>query len=189
MHLGVANIFAAPRLLTTTSDRTKDIEILALRHQIMVLQRHLGEQRLRFDPGDRRCCPRRHRATWCGGWAAGPSGHDPSVHGRFRPAPPCSRPKRPDRRFLAGRQLPEQLPINRRADSSAGGSCPFCPKSPAVKRSSSDHNDADAVRLPGGSQRRQPRSARKTTRVKGSGSASHATTSSHNNRLRVSASH
>jgi len=41
-----------------------------------------------------------------------------------------------------------------------GTSCPFCPKSPAVKRSNDDLNDADSVGLPGDSQRRQSRSAR-----------------------------
>lgn len=35
------------------SNRDKDIEILALRHQITLLQRHLGEQRIRFEPADR----------------------------------------------------------------------------------------------------------------------------------------
>jgi hypothetical protein len=35
------------------SDRDKDAEILALRHQIAVLERHLGKARPRFCPGDR----------------------------------------------------------------------------------------------------------------------------------------
>ncbi|MEU4744734.1 integrase core domain-containing protein [Actinosynnema sp. NPDC023658] len=35
------------------SDRDKDTEILALRHQIMVLQRQLGDARPRFSPADR----------------------------------------------------------------------------------------------------------------------------------------
>ncbi|HEY3087871.1 MAG TPA: hypothetical protein VII16_03650 [Actinomycetes bacterium] len=48
----MTNAFAMLRLLPT-SDRSKDIEILTLRHQITVLQRQLGEQRLRFDPSDR----------------------------------------------------------------------------------------------------------------------------------------
>jgi hypothetical protein len=39
--------------LAISSDRNKDIEILALRHQIMVLQRQVGEQRPRFDRSDR----------------------------------------------------------------------------------------------------------------------------------------
>jgi putative transposase len=48
----VANVFAMLRLLPR-SERNKDIEILALRHQITVLQRQLGAQRPRFDPSDR----------------------------------------------------------------------------------------------------------------------------------------
>src|SRR6201985_3441770 len=35
------------------SDRDKDMEILALRHQITVLERQLGKTRPRFCPGDR----------------------------------------------------------------------------------------------------------------------------------------
>ncbi|WP_243422261.1 hypothetical protein [Micromonospora globispora] len=35
------------------SDHDKDIEILILRHQIAVLQRQLGDQRVRFQPADR----------------------------------------------------------------------------------------------------------------------------------------
>ena len=35
------------------SDRRKDIEILALRHQITVLERQLGAGRVRFNPADR----------------------------------------------------------------------------------------------------------------------------------------
>ncbi len=51
-YLGVTNAFAMLRLLPI-GDRGKDIEILALRHQIMVLQRQLGSDRVRFDPADR----------------------------------------------------------------------------------------------------------------------------------------
>ncbi|GGM62378.1 hypothetical protein GCM10011608_54400 [Micromonospora sonchi] len=51
-YLGVTNAFAVLRLLPM-SDRTKDIEILALRHQITVLERHLGKEKVRFDPSDR----------------------------------------------------------------------------------------------------------------------------------------
>jgi hypothetical protein len=42
--LTVTNAFAVLRLLPMT-DRDKDVEILALRHQIGVLQRHLGPGR------------------------------------------------------------------------------------------------------------------------------------------------
>jgi putative transposase len=46
-YLGVANAFALLRLLPM-SDRDKDIEILALRHQIAVLERQLGKDRVRL---------------------------------------------------------------------------------------------------------------------------------------------
>lgn len=51
-YLGVTNAFALLRLLPM-SNRDKDAEILALRHQIMVLQRQLGAKQVRFGPGDR----------------------------------------------------------------------------------------------------------------------------------------
>jgi putative transposase len=51
-YLGVTNAFALLRLLPM-SDRDKDAEILALRHQLAVLQRQLGPDRIRFTPSDR----------------------------------------------------------------------------------------------------------------------------------------
>jgi transposase len=51
-YLGITNAFALLRLLPG-SDHDKDAEILALRHQLAVLQRQLGGQRIRFDPADR----------------------------------------------------------------------------------------------------------------------------------------
>jgi len=51
-YLAVTNAFAALRLLPM-SDRDKDAEIFALRHQLAVLQRQLGPARARFAPGDR----------------------------------------------------------------------------------------------------------------------------------------
>jgi putative transposase len=51
-YLGVANVFALLRLLPMSS-RDKDAEILALRHQLSVLQRQLAPDRVRFTPGDR----------------------------------------------------------------------------------------------------------------------------------------
>jgi transposase InsO family protein len=51
-YLTVTNAFALLRLLPM-SDRDKDAEILALRHQIMVLERQLGKERVRFTPYDR----------------------------------------------------------------------------------------------------------------------------------------
>ncbi|MFT7837773.1 integrase core domain-containing protein [Saccharothrix sp. BKS2] len=51
-YLGVTNAFALLHLLRM-SNRDKDTEILALRHQIMVLERQLGNTRPQFSPGDR----------------------------------------------------------------------------------------------------------------------------------------
>ncbi|MCC8249708.1 integrase core domain-containing protein [Saccharothrix luteola] len=48
----MTNTFALLRLLPM-SDRDKDTEILALRHQITILQRQLGDARPRFSPADR----------------------------------------------------------------------------------------------------------------------------------------
>jgi putative transposase len=51
-YLGVTNVFALLRLLPMSS-RDKDAEILALRHQLSVLQRQLSPDRVRFTLGDR----------------------------------------------------------------------------------------------------------------------------------------
>ncbi|WP_116200503.1 integrase core domain-containing protein [Amycolatopsis circi] len=51
-YLAVTHAFAALRLLPMTN-REKDIEILALRHQLAILQRQLGDQRPRLRPEDR----------------------------------------------------------------------------------------------------------------------------------------
>ncbi|WUH89865.1 integrase core domain-containing protein [Streptomyces sp. NBC_00433] len=51
-YLSVSSVFAMLRLLPM-SDRDKDVETLALRHQITVLERQLNGQRIQFDPGDR----------------------------------------------------------------------------------------------------------------------------------------
>ncbi|MFK4103992.1 hypothetical protein ACI2L1_28710 [Streptomyces sp. NPDC019531] len=48
-YLGVTNVFALLRLLPV-SNQDKDAEILALRHQITVLERRLGRDRVRFAP-------------------------------------------------------------------------------------------------------------------------------------------
>jgi transposase len=52
VYLSVTNMFALLRLFTA-SNQDKEIEILAMRHQITVLQRQLGRTRPRFSPGDR----------------------------------------------------------------------------------------------------------------------------------------
>ncbi|MDH6113564.1 putative transposase [Kitasatospora sp. MAP12-15] len=51
-YLTVTNAFAALRLLPM-SDREKDVEILALRHQLTVLERQLHGDRVQFAPEDR----------------------------------------------------------------------------------------------------------------------------------------
>ncbi|GAA2395859.1 hypothetical protein GCM10010404_61850 [Nonomuraea africana] len=52
-YLTVTNAFAALRLLPV-GDRDKDVEILALRHQITVLERQLGaDTKVKFAPEDR----------------------------------------------------------------------------------------------------------------------------------------
>jgi putative transposase len=54
-YLTVTNTFALMRLLPV-SDRDKDAEILVLRHQIAVLERHLGGKKVRFTPPCRMTC-------------------------------------------------------------------------------------------------------------------------------------
>lgn len=51
-YLAVSRVFAALWLLRITG-REKDVEILALRHQLPALQRQLGEQRPRLRSEDR----------------------------------------------------------------------------------------------------------------------------------------
>jgi putative transposase len=51
-YLGVTNALAMLRLLPM-SDHAKDAEILALRHQITVLERQLHGEKIRFAPADR----------------------------------------------------------------------------------------------------------------------------------------
>ncbi|MEW2471108.1 hypothetical protein AB0919_39920 [Streptomyces sp. NPDC046994] len=48
----ITNAFAALRLLPM-SDRDKDTEILALRHQLTALERQLGAERIKLTPADR----------------------------------------------------------------------------------------------------------------------------------------
>jgi transposase len=51
-YLSVTNALALLRLLPR-SDRDKEAEILALQHQLGVLQRQLGGQKIQFQPADR----------------------------------------------------------------------------------------------------------------------------------------
>jgi hypothetical protein len=50
-YLTVTNTFDVLRLFPIR-DRDKDIEILALRHQLGVLERQLGNEKMRFTPAD-----------------------------------------------------------------------------------------------------------------------------------------
>lgn len=59
-YLGVTNAFALLRLLPM-SDQDKNVEILALRHQITVLKRQLGTTRPQLSPGDRTFLALLHR--------------------------------------------------------------------------------------------------------------------------------
>ena len=51
-YLSVTNALAMLRLLPI-SEQSKDAEILALRHQITILERQLHGQRIQFTPADR----------------------------------------------------------------------------------------------------------------------------------------
>ncbi|TMR12740.1 hypothetical protein ETD86_32020 [Nonomuraea turkmeniaca] len=54
-YLSVTNAFVALGLLPM-SDRDKDVEIVALRRQITILERQLGDDiKMRFAPEDRAC--------------------------------------------------------------------------------------------------------------------------------------
>ncbi|MEO3780505.1 hypothetical protein ABGB16_27560 [Micromonospora sp. B11E3] len=74
-YLGVTNALALLRLLPT-SDRDKHAEILALRHQVIILERQLNGEKVRFTHltghGSPPCCtgyPATRCAT-CGCWSA-----------------------------------------------------------------------------------------------------------------------
>ncbi|MFG1955708.1 hypothetical protein [Micromonospora sp. NPDC048830] len=51
-YLGVTNALALLQLLPM-SDRDKDAEILALRHQVIILERQLNGEKVRYAPSDR----------------------------------------------------------------------------------------------------------------------------------------
>lgn len=72
-YLAVSNAFAVLRLLPM-GERDKDVEILALRHQIAVLERQLRGQRVRFTASERAFL-----AALLRGWPR------PRLPGRLRP--------------------------------------------------------------------------------------------------------
>ena len=51
-YLAIVNLFSTLRLLSV-SEHDKDAEILALRHQVTILQHQLGDRRVRLTPVDR----------------------------------------------------------------------------------------------------------------------------------------
>jgi hypothetical protein len=93
-YLSVTNVFALLRLLPV-SDRDKDVEILALRHQITMLERQLGTTRPRFSPADQaflaallhRLPTGRARTVP----AAGPAGDGAALAPGPAGTPPCSK--------------------------------------------------------------------------------------------------
>src|ERR1700682_6024745 len=78
-YLAVTNTFALLRLLPM-SERDKDIEILALRHQLLVLQRQVGKTAFTDtgSPGARRPAPPPPQAAAKPTPAAGTAGHGPA---------------------------------------------------------------------------------------------------------------
>ena len=52
VYLSIVNLFSALRLLSV-GERDKDAEILALRHEVTILERQLGDRRVRFTATDR----------------------------------------------------------------------------------------------------------------------------------------
>ena len=102
-YLAVTNAFAVLRLLPM-SDRDKDVEILALRHQITVLERQLGKREGAVRPersgvpggaaapaAARTCC------AGCGCWCARTRCCAGTATWSRAATPPRSRPKRPGR--------------------------------------------------------------------------------------------
>jgi hypothetical protein len=85
-YLGLTNTFALLRLLSMT-DRDKDIEILVLRHQIALLQRQLGDTRVRFSPADRALLAALLHPTTTWGFAQAPSAGAPGHHPALAPRP------------------------------------------------------------------------------------------------------
>jgi putative transposase len=101
--LCLTNTFAMLGLLPM-SNRDKDLEILALRRQLDVLQRQLGGTRARFSPADRALVTALlHRATapdLAQAPSADPPGHRPTLAPRTAsptPRAPASQPKHPGR--------------------------------------------------------------------------------------------
>ena len=89
-YLAVSDNFAALWRLRMT-DREKDVEILALRHQLAVLRRQLGDQRPRLRSEDRGVARGLARARGQRDVAPAPSepGYGAEVASRLDEAPPC----------------------------------------------------------------------------------------------------
>ena len=118
-YLAVSRVFAALWLLRMT-DREKDVEILALRHQLAVLHRQLGDQR-----------PRLRQRTGCcsppGSYDVAPTptvgqpGHGAEVASRLDQAPPCPHEREPRVRTAAYCRFdPPSCPAPRNRESVVG---------------------------------------------------------------------
>ena len=150
-YLALSSVFALLRLLPM-SDREKDIEILALRHQLLVLQRQVGKPTFTertdraFLAGLLHHAPEGEAAATP---AAGTPGHDPAL--APRPAQAAPRRTCPDRSGAAARPpSARSAPWScawpgRTADGATGGSTANSPRSasrsppPPSGRSSSRH--------------------------------------------------
>ncbi|WP_208905759.1 hypothetical protein [Streptomyces melanosporofaciens] len=86
-YLGMTDAFAMLRLLPV-SDRDTDVEIPTLRHQLMVVARQLGKDRVRCTPSDRAFLAGGAAASAATGDAARAASGGTPRHG----AAPASRP-------------------------------------------------------------------------------------------------
>jgi hypothetical protein len=125
-YLGLINTFAMLRLLPKR-DRDKDIEILALRHQIGLLQRQLGDTRVRFTPIDRAVLAALLHRVPTPNLAPAPSARAPRHDHALASRPARTTPRYPDRNVPADRARsgswscawPRRTPAGAPAESTA----------------------------------------------------------------------
>jgi hypothetical protein len=100
-YLTVTTTFAALRLLPA-SDRDKDTEILVLRHQIAVLERELGDKKVRFTPPDPGFVGGAAAPLEAGGVAPDAVAGTPGYGASLAPRPGQKRPRCPVHTQAAG---------------------------------------------------------------------------------------